>query len=108
MSWQKKKEFLLRNSKNWEVITSANLAIINFRYHPLDVNLDEKELDILNHKISEKVIELKEALFVTTILQKKVVIRMCLINPNTKLSHIKEAIAQCEFFANDILTNTTK
>jgi len=96
-------EYFLRNSKNWEVISPANLAIINFRYHPLDINLTQKELDILNHKISEKVIESKEALLVTTILQNKVVIRMCLINPNTTLKHIKETLKQCEFFAEEIL-----
>lgn len=96
-------ESLLRNSEKWEVISSANLAIINFRYHPLNLNLTEKELDILNHKISEKVIESKEALLVTTILQNQVVIRMCLINPNTTLKHVKETLEQCEFFAKEIL-----
>lgn len=96
-------ENLLRNSKNWEIISSANLAIINFRYHPLDSSLTEKELDILNQKISAKMIESKEALLVTTILQNQIVIRMCLINPNTTFEHVKETLEQCEFFANEIL-----
>jgi aromatic-L-amino-acid/L-tryptophan decarboxylase len=101
-------ELLLRKSANWEVISSATLAIINFRYHPLDGYLSEKELDVLNQKISEKVIESKEALLVTTILQNQVVIRMCLINPNTTLQHVKDTLEQCEFFAREILEDWTK
>ena len=74
----------------------------------MDGYLSEKELDVLNQKISEKVIESKEALLVTTILQNQVVIRMCLINPNTTLQHVKDTLEQCEFFAREILEDWTK
>lgn len=89
----------LRRSPNWEVISPATLAVINFRYNPIHSNLSEKELDELNQYISESIVESKEALLVTTILNGKVVLRMCLINPRTTLQDIKETFDLCAKFA---------
>lgn len=89
----------LRRSPNWEVISPATLAVINFRYNPIHSNLSEKELDELNQYISENIVESKEALLVTTILNGKVVLRMCLINPRTTLQDIKETFDLCAKFA---------
>ena len=44
----------MRNSPNWEVVSQATLAVINFRYHPIGENLSEKRLDEMNQYISEK------------------------------------------------------
>ena len=96
-------EDLLRKSKNWEIVSPATLAIINFRYNPLGKNLTEKELDKLNQEISERVVASKEALLVTTVLQNQVVIRMCLINPKTTIQHIKDTLNQCNLYANEVL-----
>ena len=96
-------EDLLRKSKNWEVISPATLAVINFRYNPISLNLSEPELDTLNQEISARVVKSKEALLVTTVLQNQVVLRMCLINPKTTMEHIKETFLQCNTFAKEIL-----
>ncbi|QTD37863.1 aminotransferase class V-fold PLP-dependent enzyme [Polaribacter batillariae] len=96
-------EDLLRKSKNWEIVSPATLAIINFRYNPLDVELTEKELDVLNQEISSRVVASKEAFLVTTVLQNQVVIRMCLINPRTTIKHIKDTLNQCNAFAKEVL-----
>jgi glutamate/tyrosine decarboxylase-like PLP-dependent enzyme len=96
-------EEILRKSKEWEVISPATLAVINFRYHPLGLELSEKELDALNQEISRRVVASKEALLVTTILQNQVVLRMCLINPKTTIEDIKETFLQCTTFAKEIL-----
>jgi len=96
-------EELLRKSKSWEVVSPATLAVINFRYNPLGLDLTEKELDRLNQEISARVVASKEALLVTTILQNQVVLRMCLINPKTTIDHIKETFAQCTSFGKEIL-----
>ena len=101
-------ESLLRKSSNWEVVSPATLAIINFRYNPLGKNLTPKELDVLNQEISERVVHSKEALLVTTILQNQTVIRMCLINPKTTLQHIKDTLLQCNAFAEEILNSWNK
>lgn len=98
-------ESFLRTSANWEIISPATLAVINFRYNPIGNKLSEKKLDALNQKISESVVNSKKALLVTTVLNKQVVLRMCLINPRTTLNDVKETIALCESFANQNSSN---
>lgn len=101
-------EDLLRESKNWEIVSPATLAIINFRYNPLGLNLSEKELDKLNQEISARVVASKEAFLVTTILQNQIVIRMCLINPKTTFKHIKDTLDQCNKYAKEVLAEWKK
>ena len=94
-------EEVLRNSIKWEVVSPANLAIINFRYHPVGQKFTDSKLDQINQKISARVMASKEALLVTTMLQGQVVLRMCLINPRTTLDHVKSTLQLCEKFAQD-------
>lgn len=96
-------EDILRKSSNWEIVSQATLAIINFRYNPIHLELPEEKLDKLNQEISSRMINSREALLVTTILQNQVVIRMCLINPNTTIQHIKDTLHECSNFATEIL-----
>jgi len=96
-------EKMLRKSKKWQIVSSATLAVINFRYNPIGYNLSEKELDSLNQEISKRVMDSREALLVTTILNGQVVLRMCLINPKTTLKDIKETISLCNKFGKEIL-----
>jgi glutamate/tyrosine decarboxylase-like PLP-dependent enzyme len=96
-------EDILRKSSNWEIVSQATLAIINFRYNPIHLELPEDKLDKLNQEISSRMIDSREALLVTTILQNQVVIRMCLINPNTTIQHIKDTLHECSNFATEIL-----
>ncbi len=96
-------EKMLRKSRNWEIISPATLAVINFRYNPIGYDLTEKEIDELNQKISQKIMESREAFLVTTILNKQVVLRMCLINPKTTMQHIKETLQLCNEFGQEIL-----
>lgn len=94
-----KTEQLLRKSKKWEVVSPATLAIINFRYNPIGNTHSEKEIDTLNQKISQGVMNSREAQLVTTVLNGQVVLRMCLINPRTSFQDVKETITLCEKFA---------
>ncbi|MFT7898847.1 aspartate aminotransferase family protein [Tenacibaculum ascidiaceicola] len=96
-------EKMLRKSRNWEIISPATLAVINFRYNPIGLNLSEKEIDELNQKISQKIMESREAFLVTTILNKQVVLRMCLINPKTTMEDVKETLELCHQFGEEIL-----
>lgn len=96
-------EKMLRKSRNWEIISPATLAVINFRYNPIGLNLSEKEIDELNQKISQKIMESREAFLVTTILNKQVVLRMCLINPKTTMDDVKETLELCHHFGKEIL-----
>lgn len=92
-------ETYLRKSPDWEVISPATLAVINFRYNPIGNKLSEKELDDLNQHISQRVVDSKEALLVTTVLNGQVVLRMCLINPRTTMDDVKSTLKLCEKFA---------
>jgi len=91
----------LRNSNQWEVVSPATLAIINFRFNPMGRNLTEKQLDKINQKISERVVASREALLVTTILNKQVVLRMCLINPRTTMEDVLSTLQLCEKLAGE-------
>ncbi len=92
-------EELLRGSRKWQVVHPATLAIINFRFNPIHSDYDELMLDTINQYISEKMMRSRKALLVTTILNKQVVLRMCLINPRTTLNDVKETLLLCEEFA---------
>ena len=92
-------EAFLRKSGNWEIVSPATLAVINFRYNPIGSQLSEKQLDKLNQYISAKVVASQKALLVTTVLNKQIVLRMCLINPRTTLHDVKETLLLCEEFA---------
>jgi len=92
-------EEYFRKSDKWEVVSPATLAIINFRYNPIGKNMTEKQLDKINQIISEKVVLSRKALLVTTILNKQVVLRMCLINPRTTMEDIQSTLQLCEQFA---------
>lgn len=96
-------EHLLRQSDHWEVISPATLAVINFRYNAFQKEPSEERLDALNQYISQKVVASKEALLVTTVLNKQVVLRMCLINPRTTMDDIQYTLSLCEIFANEYL-----
>lgn len=91
-------ETYLRNSRVWEVVSEATLAVINFRYNPMRENLSEKQIDELNQKISKSVMDDKEAVLVTTLLNKQVVLRMCLINPKTSFKDVEETLQLCEHY----------
>lgn len=93
----------LRKSSNWEVVSPANLAIINFRYNPIKNNFSEKKLDTINQKISEAVTASGEAVLVTTILQKQIVLRMCLINPRTTIKDVLDTLKLCTLYAKEII-----
>ncbi|MBA4746197.1 MAG: aminotransferase class V-fold PLP-dependent enzyme [Muricauda sp.] len=95
-------ETMLRGSKSWEVVFPATLAVINFRYNPISKNYSEKELDKINQYISEKVVESRKALLVTTILNGQIVLRMCLINPRTTMKDVTDTFDLCKKYALDI------
>ncbi|MAJ38141.1 MAG: decarboxylase [Flavobacteriaceae bacterium] len=92
----------LRKSDQWEIVAPASIGIINFRYNPIAKNLDEKALDKANLKISKGVMAEQKAHIVTTTLTGQVVLRMCLINPRTTMTHLEETISSCEQIAAEL------
>ena len=95
----------MRNSSCWEIISPATLAVINYRYNPIKLKLSEPELDKINQYISKRIIEDREAVLVTTVLQEQVVLRMCLINPKTQMQDLIDTMNLLEKYAKEYLNS---
>lgn len=96
-------EEMLRKSADWEIVSPATLAVINFRYHPLDKKLRSEDVNSINEYIARKVVASREALLVTTVLNHQVVLRMCLINPRTELGDVRATIELCDRVAREAI-----
>lgn len=82
---------------DWEIVSHAQLGILNFRYAP--AGMTEAERNTLNRRISKEITAGGYALIFTTELQRKTVLRMCTINPQTTENDILNTIrklAQCQ------------
>ena len=93
----------LRQDSNWEIISPAQLAVINFRYNPRELSLNETQIDELNQYLSQRIHEDSYAMLATTILKNKKTLRMCLINPRTTREDIDETFSRLETYAQDYL-----
>lgn len=86
-------EDIIRKSPGWEIISPAQLGIVNFRYAP-DQAMPENALNQLNQDISKKINESGFAQVFTTQLLGKTVLRMCTINPETTKQDIHDTVAR--------------
>ena len=82
---------LLEANPRWEIITVAQIGIINFRYIP-EVPLPTEQLNTLQQLIVDDILSSGYAMVATTILKKRKVIRLILINPRTTVEEIQETI----------------
>ena len=78
--------------KEIELITPAQIGIINFRFNP--GNSTEHQLNELNKRTIEKIVEDGFAMISSTSLQGMVVIRLCIINPRTTEEDIRQTISR--------------
>ena len=75
-------EKIICENPAWEIISPAQLGIVNFRYISNGM-LSESELDGINQNISREITESGFAQIFTTELRGKKVLRMCTIHPET-------------------------
>ena len=92
---------VLNGLSNWEIVSEPSLAVINFRY--IDEGLSKNEIDKLNNEISQKALKENFAGVFTTVLNEKVVLRICCINHETIELDIERTIKMLDGFAKDIL-----
>ena len=85
--------------ENWEIVSPAQLAMINFRYAPAD--LTEAQKDALNETISARLNESGYAAMFTTVLHGKTVLRICAIHPETTREDIVTALRMLDTFARE-------
>lgn len=84
-------EKMIREQPDWEIVSSAQLGIVCFRYVS-NKAMGEGDLDKINQDISREITESGFAQIFTTELQGKKVLRMCTINLKTTKRDICETI----------------
>ncbi|NNF36548.1 MAG: hypothetical protein HKN68_20770 [Saprospiraceae bacterium] len=91
-------ESLLSDLPGWEIITSAKLAIINFRF-----TAEGHDPDTLNKTISKEILDTGYAMIITTRLNNQTVLRMCTISPKTTQEDLKSTIELLNKIAHKII-----
>lgn len=98
-------EHTLSNMPDWEIITPAKLAIINFRYLPVYLRdyksnaRHEMELEQLNIEISRRAIAGNVAAPLTTRLHGRLNMRICSIHPSLSEMQMGEIIRSLDVIA---------
>lgn len=87
----------LEKKQDWEIVSPAQLAIVNFRFAP--AGMDARALDELNLQISKKMNESGYAAVFTTRLNGKTVLRICAINPQAEEADMREVIRRLDEYA---------
>ena len=86
----------LRARSNWEITSSAQMAVVTFRYIPqghLDGTAERaRRIDALNRSIAARMQEQGFALVLTTELRGTTVLRLCTINPRTTEDDISKTV----------------
>lgn len=91
----------IRKNPMIELVSPAQFAVINFRYCP--PGLSQGQTDMLNQRISEKMIASGYAGVFTTELQGKKVLRMCTLHPEVTKGEILKTIAYLEQYCEELL-----
>lgn len=82
----------IRKRGDWEIVTAARMAVVTFRYVPVELRGEEKRFDTLNRAIAVRMQEEAYALVLTTELRGKTVLRLCTLNPRTTEEDIVKTI----------------
>ncbi|WP_019673273.1 pyridoxal phosphate-dependent decarboxylase family protein [Psychrobacter lutiphocae] len=84
-------ETLFKQEDYFEIVSPAQLSIVNIRY--TDKHHSEEELNQINHKLSEMATERNDAIYYTTTLNGKTVLRFCTINPLLTKEGVEDVVA---------------
>ena len=90
-------EEVIAEKPDWEIVSPAQMSIVNFRYAPAD--LSEAQRDLLNERISERLNESGFAALFTTILHGKTVLRLCAIHPEATQEDIQTTLQLLDKYA---------
>lgn len=90
----------LEELDNWEIVSKAQLAMLNFRYTADD--LTDEQTDLLNEKVSEKIVESGYAAVFTTILNGKKVLRICALHPETTRDDMRTTVQLFDTYAREL------
>ena len=90
-------EALLRRMAGWEVTTPAQMGIVTFRHAP--PGLDAAALDAHNRALLDRLHADGFAMLSTTVLDGRMVLRLCPINPRTTEDDLAATLAKLDAFA---------
>lgn len=93
----------LQRNGDVEIVSHAQLSIVNFRYAPSD--LSEEEKDKLNLQISKRMLEDSYAGVFTTVLNKKKVLRICALHPDTTQDEIRSTVKRMNQYYKEIYSS---
>lgn len=87
----------LRRHPCWEVVTPAQLAIVNFRYAPS--GWPGAKIDALNKAVAQRALRDGFATVLTTELHGRTVLRICAIHPDATEDDMRETVCRLNAYA---------
>jgi glutamate/tyrosine decarboxylase-like PLP-dependent enzyme len=93
----------LRKLPDWEIVSSASLGVITFRY--AREGLTENELEVINTGVSKSLISSNTAGVLTTKVRGKVALRICALSPQLALDDMSDIIAEANMLATKGIQN---
>ena len=96
-------ETVLCASSCWEIVTSAQIGIVTFRYAPDHCTAEQQEH--INQQLVDALIQDGFAMLSSTILHGHTTLRMCTINPRTTDEDIRETIERLELLGGKLYNN---
>lgn len=90
-------EDALRGRAGWEIVSSAQLAIVNFRYAPS--GWSAAATDALNKAIAQRALREGFATVLTTELLGRTVLRICAIHPDATEADMHETVEKLHAYA---------
>lgn len=88
--------------EDWEVITSAALGILTFRYKPWQRREREDELERLNEKISKVLLDTNTAAIITVKVNGVLALRICFSNVWLTEHDIEELVESMDVVAKGV------
>lgn len=86
----------LRRSGRWEIVSPAQMAVVCFRYRRCGEATDS---DAWHRELVERMVTDGYAVLSSTVLRGRTVLRLCTINPRTRVEEVEETIARLERLA---------
>jgi len=87
----------LTRHSGWEIVSPAQLSIVNFRYAP--TGWEEQQINALNVAIAQRALRDGYATVLTTQLNDKTVLRICAIHPDTTEHDMRLTVRKLTDFA---------
>lgn len=101
-------EQAIRDLENWEILSSAQLGILNFRYVPPSLPLthltpdSEQYCDAVNAEIARLAVERNIAAPLPTRLNKSLNLRMCTVSPHLSRDQLLDIIRSLDSLAKEV------